>query len=146
MTLHQRSPTFVMSIASGMLRISAAADWEAPGTATEDVDRGRFALPVGLAKGLAARGAGAVREADREMLEGLERAGYRTSRGEEDAGAFFHLLRGSGYYLGARSRLPLLCPTCLICDLYLSALQTGAPHSRSSTARSGSRAASTSSG
>ena len=142
-TLHQRSPTFVMSIAFGMLRVSAAADWEAQGTATEDVDRGRFALLVGLAKGLVGRGAGAVREADRERLERLEQAGYRTSRGEADVGAFLHLLRGSGYYLGARIRLP--CCARLVSSVIYILLLCRQGLRRSSTARSRSRAASTSS-
>lgn len=96
-TMHQRSQTFVMSINPGMLRASSSAEWEAQ--PTEDVDRNKFALPVHLAKHLAKRTAALIREDDREMLEGLERAGYRTTRGEEDAGAFFHLLRGGGYYL-----------------------------------------------
>jgi hypothetical protein len=34
------------------------------------------------------------------MLEGLRKVGYVTNTGEEDTGAFFHLLRGGGYYLG----------------------------------------------
>ena len=40
------------------------------------------------------------------MLEGLHKAGFRTNTGEEDTGAFFHLLKGGGYYLGM-SLMPL---------------------------------------
>ncbi|EKM60231.1 uncharacterized protein PHACADRAFT_132721 [Phanerochaete carnosa HHB-10118-sp] len=97
-TMYQRSRQFVMSINPGMLRASPSAEWEA--VPTEDVDRAKFALPVHLAKHLAKRTAALIRDDDRDMLDGLAKAGYLTSKGEEDAGAFFPLLRGSGYYLG----------------------------------------------
>ncbi|EKM60229.1 uncharacterized protein PHACADRAFT_203476 [Phanerochaete carnosa HHB-10118-sp] len=96
-TMHQRSRTFVMSINPSCLRAIPSEEWEtAP---IEDVDRSKFALPIPLAKLFAKRAASLTRSDDQEMLEGLEKAGYRTSNGEEDLGAFWHLLRAKGHYL-----------------------------------------------
>lgn len=47
----------------------------------------------------------------RDMLDGLRAAGYLTTDGEEDAGPFFHLLRGGGYYLGLCSTFSSFLPS-----------------------------------
>ena len=61
--MFQRSSTFVMSINKGMMRASAASEWEA--APTEDVDRNKHSLPVHFVKYLAQRNAELIRADDR---------------------------------------------------------------------------------
>ncbi|EKM60234.1 uncharacterized protein PHACADRAFT_82482 [Phanerochaete carnosa HHB-10118-sp] len=96
-TMVQRSSTYVMSIEKGILTNLPAAEWE--GLSLEKGDSSRISMPFRFQKGLAQRGAAKIRDLDREMLEGLEKAGYRTNSGTDDTGVLYLLLeRGGGYY------------------------------------------------
>lgn len=98
-TVVQRSSTYVMTSAKGIPVIFGGLYYEG-GPATEDADllAASYPLPVTLefAKGQTK----AIAELDRDLLDGLARAGFRSDMGDDDAGLMSRALgRGGGYYI-----------------------------------------------
>src|SRR4051794_31297771 len=94
-TLVQRSSTLVVSIEpSAQLVYSPYND----GT-LEDNDLIATSMPLKLARKSHAITAEKSKQLDRELLEGLERAGFKLDFGEDNTGwQFKYLTRGGGYY------------------------------------------------
>jgi putative flavoprotein involved in K+ transport len=95
-TLVQRSPTMVVNIEPSAQLPYALYD---EGPPLEDCDLIAASMPLQplrqAHRALTAR----AREIDRELLDGLERAGFRLDFGPDDAGwQFKYLERGGGYY------------------------------------------------
>ncbi|KAF7798202.1 hypothetical protein EIP86_009419 [Pleurotus ostreatoroseus] len=98
-TIFQRSSTYIMSTKEGMPRMMWPLFWEG-GPPTEEADRLSASLPTFFTKEISQRVAAMVHEADRELLEGLKKVGYRTNFGVDGSGfVFLALARAGGYYL-----------------------------------------------
>ncbi|CCL99977.1 uncharacterized protein FIBRA_02002 [Fibroporia radiculosa] len=97
-TLFQRSSTYIMTTKEGMPRVFRDY-WE--GAAPTDIaDRLSNSLPIKLQKEIAKRSTIAIARADKELLEGLHKVGFKYHFGVDDSG-FLHMAftRGGGYYL-----------------------------------------------
>ncbi|KAI0344328.1 FAD/NAD(P)-binding domain-containing protein [Trametopsis cervina] len=98
-TLFQRSSTYVMTTKNGADKIFKPAYWEG-GPPTDVVDRMDNSMPLLFNKLLAQRKTKEIADADRELLTGLEKAGYSLNSGEEGSGfLFLAFKRAGGYYL-----------------------------------------------
>ena len=94
-TLFQRSSTLVVSIEPSAQLVYAPYN---EGT-LEDNDLIATSMPLRLARKSHAMTAEKSKELDKELLAGLERAGFRIDFGEDDTGwQFKYLTRGGGYY------------------------------------------------
>ncbi|MCK8788029.1 NAD(P)/FAD-dependent oxidoreductase [Roseomonas sp. NAR14] len=97
-TLIQRSPTLVVSLKEAQAPY-ALYDEEIP---FEDKDLLAVSLPYPVYRRSHQLMAARNREADRALLEGLERRGFRLSAGDDGTGwQFLYLNRGGGYYFDA---------------------------------------------
>ena len=97
-TLIQRRPTQVVSLRE------AQAPYALYGESIpfEDKDLLATSLPFPVLRRAHQRMTAMNREADRDLLDGLERRGFRLSFGEEETGwQFMYLSRGGGYYFDA---------------------------------------------
>lgn len=98
-TMFQRSSTYIMTTKEGMPRMMAPLYWQG-GPPTEEADRLDNTVPIRFKKLLAKRVAAKIHEADKDLLEGLHKVGYRTNFGDDDSGfIYLALKRGGGYYL-----------------------------------------------
>jgi putative flavoprotein involved in K+ transport len=94
-TLVQRSPTLVVSIEPSAQLVYAPYN---EGT-LDDNDLIATSMPLKLARKSHAMTTEKSKELDKELLEGLRRAGFRLDFGEDDTGwQFKYLTRGGGYY------------------------------------------------
>jgi cation diffusion facilitator CzcD-associated flavoprotein CzcO len=94
-TLVQRSPTLVVSIEPSAQLVYTPYN---EGT-LDDNDLIATSMPLKLARKSHAMTTEKSRELDRELLEGLERAGFKLDFGEDNTGwQFKYLTRGGGYY------------------------------------------------
>ena len=94
-TLFQRSSTLVVSIEPSAQLVYAPYN---EGT-LEDNDLIATSMPLKLARKSHAITAEKSKALDRELLEGLERAGFKLDFGEDNTGwQFKYLTRGGGYY------------------------------------------------
>jgi putative flavoprotein involved in K+ transport len=94
-TLFQRSPTLVVSIEPSAQLVYAPYN---DGT-LEDNDLIATSMPLTLARKSHAMTTEKSKELDKELLAGLERAGFKLDFGEDDTGwQFKYLTRGGGYY------------------------------------------------
>ncbi|MEQ8799443.1 MAG: NAD(P)/FAD-dependent oxidoreductase [Salinisphaeraceae bacterium] len=98
-TMVQRSSTYVISSENGIPTLFGGL-YEEGGPPTEDADLMFASLPYPLLaelhKGLTQQ----VAEMDRELLDGLESAGFKLDFGEDGSGLFMkYLRRGGGYYI-----------------------------------------------
>lgn len=97
-TMVQRSTTCVVS-SEAATEILLGALYEEGGPATEDSDLWLWGLPVEVLKALHVDLAKKQVAMDAELLEGLEKAGFKLDRGPDDCGLFIkYLQRGGGYY------------------------------------------------
>ena len=97
-TLVQRSPTLVVSLKEAQGPY-ALYDEEIP---FEDKDLLATSFPFPVYRRAHQRMTARNREADRALLEGLERRGFRLTSGEEGTGwQIMYLSRGGGYYFDA---------------------------------------------
>jgi cation diffusion facilitator CzcD-associated flavoprotein CzcO len=93
--LVQRSSTLVVSIEPSAQLVYAPYN---EGT-LEDNDLIATSMPLALARKSHALTAEKSKELDKELLQGLERAGFRLDFGEDNTGwQFKYLTRGGGYY------------------------------------------------
>ena len=94
-TLFQRSSTLVVSIEPSAQLVYAPYN---EGT-LDDNDLIATSMPLQLARTSHALTCTRSRELDKDLLEGLERAGFKLDFGEDDTGwQFKYLTRGGGYY------------------------------------------------
>ncbi|WMT76114.1 NAD(P)/FAD-dependent oxidoreductase [Bradyrhizobium sp. Ash2021] len=94
-TLVQRSPTLIVSIEPSAQLVYAPYN---DGT-LEDNDLIATSMPLKLARKSHAMTTEKSKELDRELLEGLARAGFKLDFGEDNTGwQFKYLTRGGGYY------------------------------------------------
>lgn len=97
-TVVQRSSTFVGS-SENVLKVLLSLYAEG-GPPTEDSDIFVWSYPSPVLKSLQADATQILAELDKEMLEGLERAGFKTDAGPHGGGLFAkYLQRGGGYYI-----------------------------------------------
>ncbi|KAG6374832.1 FAD/NAD(P)-binding domain-containing protein [Boletus reticuloceps] len=93
----QRGPTYIMSTKEGMPR-QMALYWEG-GPPTDVADRVNASYPAHVAKLVHQRVTKDIAEADKELLDGLRRVGFKLTFGEDGSG-FFRLAfnKAGGYY------------------------------------------------
>ncbi|EKM50761.1 uncharacterized protein PHACADRAFT_153015 [Phanerochaete carnosa HHB-10118-sp] len=97
-TIIQRSSTCVMSLEKGVLTTLSRAVWE-KGT-LEEVDNHWVSTPFHFTKPLTQRVMAYIRGLDKELLDGLDKVGYRLNNGPDDTGvAYSFAERGGGYYI-----------------------------------------------
>ncbi len=97
-TLIQRSPTLIVSLKEAQAPY-ALYDEEVP---FEDLDLLAIASPFPVYRRAHQRITAMNREADRALLEGLERRGFRLTSGPDDTGwQIMYQSRGGGYYFDA---------------------------------------------
>lgn len=95
-TLVQRSPTLITNIEPSAQLAYALYD---EGPPLEDCDLITMSLPLALARKSHRLMTEQGRKLDRELLEGLERVGFKLDYGEDGTGwQFKYLTRGGGYY------------------------------------------------
>jgi cation diffusion facilitator CzcD-associated flavoprotein CzcO len=98
-TIVQRSSTYVISSESTR-KISFAVLYEEGGPPVEDADLTLWSFPSQVLKALQVDITTLATQHDKQMLEGLERAGFRVDYGPSNAGLFMkYVQRGGGYYL-----------------------------------------------
>ncbi|KAI0727069.1 FAD/NAD-P-binding domain-containing protein, partial [Fomitopsis betulina] len=95
-TLYQRSNTYIMSTKEGMPRLFQDTFWQEP-VPTDIGDRVGASLPTLMMKELHIRVTADIAEADKAILDGLKKVGFKYELG---AGLLYNALtRGGGYYL-----------------------------------------------
>jgi hypothetical protein len=94
----QRSTTCVVSSESAT-EILLGTLYEEGGPRTEDADLWLWGLPVEVLKAVHVDVTKKQVAKDAELLEGLEKVGFKLDRGPDDCGLFIkYLQRGGGYY------------------------------------------------
>ena len=95
-TLIQRSPTLIVNVEPSAQLPYALYD---EGPSLEDCDLITVATPLALAKKSHVAFTERARTMDKQLLDGLERIGFRLDFGEDGTGwQFKYLTRGGGYY------------------------------------------------
>jgi len=98
-TMVQRSSTYVMSQKNGLPTLYGALFYEG-GPPIEDADLLGASFPYLLALERAVHQTQVIAEMDRDLLDGLQRAGFRTDLGVNGGGGLSKILSGPGsYYL-----------------------------------------------
>ncbi|RYP80163.1 hypothetical protein DL770_006358 [Monosporascus sp. CRB-9-2] len=98
-TIIQRSTTTVVS-SKGILKLVLGTLYSEDGPPTEDADLLAWSLPSEVTKAYHVDANELQEVHDREMLQGLKDAGFKTDRGPMKAGLWFkYLQRGGGYYI-----------------------------------------------
>ncbi|KZT00877.1 FAD/NAD(P)-binding domain-containing protein [Laetiporus sulphureus 93-53] len=98
-TLFQRSATYVMSTKEGMPRLFRDLYWEGAGP-VEVADRVHTSMPVFMMKEMHKRLTKEIAQADKNILDGLQKVGFRTHFGDDGSGFLYSAMtRGGGYYL-----------------------------------------------
>ncbi|KAK7207658.1 hypothetical protein BZA70DRAFT_271873 [Myxozyma melibiosi] len=96
-TMLQRSPTFVMSVANGV-RIVNGSLYSEQGPPTEVADRLAESTPKLVAKLFHQRLVPQITSLDADLLAGLKKAGFQTTLGEDNSGFLMLALRKAGGY------------------------------------------------
>ncbi|KAK0663406.1 putative monooxygenase [Cercophora samala] len=98
-TMVQRSSTCVVSNKAA-LKVLLAVLYEEGGPPVEDSDIWLHGWPSEIMKSIQINLTKIQREMDKDLLEGLEKAGFRTDKGVDEGGLFMkYLQRGGGYYI-----------------------------------------------
>ncbi|KAJ6564733.1 FAD/NAD(P)-binding domain-containing protein [Mycena capillaripes] len=98
-TMFQRSSTYVISTKNELTSLMKPNYWEG-GPPVEVADRGGASFPPLMAVELYHRITAGIGAADKEMLDGLRKVGFRTNLGTMDTGSgLISWERGGGYYL-----------------------------------------------
>ncbi|POR35968.1 Putative indole-3-pyruvate monooxygenase [Tolypocladium paradoxum] len=98
-TIVQRSSTHVVSSAA-IMEIALKGIYSEDGPPVQDADMLVQGLPNSVLKAIQVSVAERQREFDKEMLAGLEKAGFKVDHGPDDSGLFFkYFQRGGGYYI-----------------------------------------------
>ncbi|WOO79961.1 putative indole-3-pyruvate monooxygenase YUCCA3 [Vanrija pseudolonga] len=100
-TMLQRTPTFIMSIKNGRASLEGGIFNEAnvERFGIETLDRIANSFPRAVVKELHKRTISWLADVDSELLDGLKKAGFKTTPGPEGAGwLFLGCKKGGGYY------------------------------------------------
>lgn len=98
-TIVQRSTTHVVS-SEAIVDIGLKGLYSEDGPPVDDADLLLHGLPTPVLKAHNIKTAERQAEHDKELLEGLDRAGFKVDRGPDGAGLFFkYFQRGGGYYI-----------------------------------------------
>ena len=98
-TMVQRSSTYVMSQRAVTQRLMGGL-YSEDGPPTEDADLRFTSIPYPVLKTMHQYVTQLVAEDDKEMLTGLEKAGFKVDYGYEGSGLFMkYLISGGGYYI-----------------------------------------------
>ncbi|KAI1360855.1 hypothetical protein F5Y08DRAFT_316479 [Xylaria arbuscula] len=98
-TIIQRSSTCVMSVKSVLELLLGPLYYEG-GPPVEHADLLSWAVPTEIFKAIHADVNNLQEDMDREVLDGLNKAGFKTDRGPMNTGLWFkYLQRGGGYYI-----------------------------------------------
>ncbi|PPQ95455.1 hypothetical protein CVT26_008474 [Gymnopilus dilepis] len=104
-TMFQRSSTYVMSTKNGIPMLLGGLYSES-GPPTELADRLNNSMPNSFMAGITYRVSKLIAEADKEILDGLHKRGFRTNTGYKDCGLLFHVFtKAGGYYMGRLTHL-----------------------------------------
>jgi len=96
-TMFQRSPTYVMSTKEGWPRLMAL--YSENGPPTDIADRIDASFPNPFLKMLHPRAVKEIADADREMIDGLTKRGFKLNWGENGSGAIYLAwTKAGGYY------------------------------------------------
>ncbi|CAN6674824.1 hypothetical protein TRVA0_067S00254 [Trichomonascus vanleenenianus] len=97
-TMLQRSPTFTMSIEKGIIQ-TLNGDLFQDGVDLDYADRIADTMPKAVAKSMHEKLIARIAELDKDMIEGLKKAGFQWYPGPDGAGhVFLSMERGGGYY------------------------------------------------
>lgn len=95
----QRSSTYVMSSKNG-LDVLLQGLYEEGGPETEDADLMFMSIPNRVLKSFHVDATREIARRDKDLLAGLEKAGFKLDHGPDDAGFFMkYFQRGGGYYI-----------------------------------------------
>ena len=98
-TIVQRSSTYVIS-SKNVLDVLLAGLYDETGPPTEDADLLFMSIPNAVVKRIHVDATEEVARRDRELLEGLSKAGFKLDNGPEGSGFFMkYFQRGGGYYI-----------------------------------------------
>jgi len=98
-TMIQRSSTYVISQRAVTQRVMGQL-YSEDGPPTEDADLFFTSIPYPVLKTIQQHVTQLVAEDDKEMLSGLEKAGFKVDYGYEGSGLFMkYLISGGGYYI-----------------------------------------------
>ena len=98
-TILQRSSTYVMSSEHGIATLFAGT-YEEGGPDVEDADLMFASIPYPLLAQIHQGATAQIAELDKEMIDGLESAGFKMDYGDDGSGLFLkYLRRGGGYYI-----------------------------------------------
>ncbi|KAI3333506.1 hypothetical protein F4824DRAFT_490876 [Ustulina deusta] len=98
-TIVQRSSTHVVS-SKAITEIALKGIFSEDGPPVDDADILIHGLPTSVLKAIQVKIAERQAECDKEILDGLARAGFKVDRGPDGAGLFFkYFQRGGGYYI-----------------------------------------------
>ncbi|KAL6405573.1 Flavin-containing monooxygenase YUCCA10 [Ilyonectria robusta] len=98
-TIVQRSSTHVVS-SEALTDIALKPVYSEDGPAVDDADILIHGLPTPVLKAMQIQVAERCAELDKGILQGLEKAGFKTDMGPDGAGVFFkYFQRGGGYYI-----------------------------------------------
>ncbi|KAK9233753.1 hypothetical protein V1525DRAFT_415499 [Lipomyces kononenkoae] len=106
-TILQRSPTYIITIKNGIVK-TLNGNLMVQGVNLDYADRITEAMPKPVTKAVLQRLVPKIAELDKDLLEGLERAGFQTYLGPDGAGSLFlSMERGGGFYFesGASQRI-----------------------------------------
>ncbi|CCH42836.1 putative dimethylaniline monooxygenase [Wickerhamomyces ciferrii] len=95
-TMLQRSPTFVMSVKKGMPIVTGGYREDGPDIETADLSG--ESIPKYVAKLYHQHLIKLIEEEDKDLLAGLAKAGFKTTRGEDDSGFLMSALQKAGGY------------------------------------------------
>lgn len=95
-TMLQRSPTFVMSVKKGMPIVTGGYCQGGPDTTTADL--GGESIPKFVAKLYHQKLMRTIETEDADLLAGLAKAGFKTTKGEDDSGFLMSALQKAGGY------------------------------------------------
>jgi putative flavoprotein involved in K+ transport len=94
-TIVQRSPTYIVSIREAQKVYATYSE----GLPFEDCDLLACSMPYPVLRRAYQLSTAEMREVDRDLLEGLEKRGFKLTFGEDDTGfQMMYLRRGGGYY------------------------------------------------
>ena len=98
-TIVQRSTTHVVS-SKAITEIALKGIYSEDGPPVDDADMLIHGLPTPVLKALQVTVCQRQAEEDKELLDGLDKAGFKVDRGPDGAGLFFkYFQRGGGYYI-----------------------------------------------
>ncbi|KAF9874313.1 hypothetical protein CkaCkLH20_08296 [Colletotrichum karsti] len=98
-TMVQRGGTYVITANKGIF-VMHKGGYEEGGPPTEDLDIASQSMPTPVQFALNVHGTKAISEADREILDGLTKAGFMLDFGADGSGIYRkYISRGGGYYI-----------------------------------------------